>query len=51
MVELVGFEQAIVKVAYSWFNRLCALRYMELHECLDHGRRVLSRSRNGITGP
>lgn len=45
LVELVaqlGFEQSIDKVAYSWFNRLCAIRYMELHDYLDHGRRVLS---------
>ena len=28
-------------VAYSWFNRLCAIRYME-QGFLDHGRRVLS---------
>ena len=42
MVKQLGFEQAIDKVAYSWFNRLCALRYMELHDYLEHGRRVLS---------
>jgi len=28
--------------AYTWFNRLMALRYMELHGFLDHGYRVLS---------
>jgi len=28
------------KVAYTWFNRLAALRYMELHGYLDHGYRV-----------
>jgi len=41
-VEQLGFEQTIEKVAYSWFNRLCAIRYMELHDYLGHGRRVLS---------
>jgi type II restriction/modification system DNA methylase subunit YeeA len=41
-VELVGFNQAMEKAAYSWFNRLCALRYMELADYLGHGRRVLS---------
>jgi hypothetical protein len=30
------------QAAYSWFNRLCAIRYMEIHDFLDHGRRVLS---------
>lgn len=34
LVRQVGFEQAIDKVAYSWFNRLCAIRYMELHDYL-----------------
>ena len=41
-VEQFGFTQTIEQVAYSWFNRLCAIRYMELHDYLDHGRRVLS---------
>lgn len=30
-------------MAYTWFNRLVALRFMELHDgYLDHGYRVLS---------
>ena len=29
-------------VAYTWFNRFLAIRYMELHHFLDHGCRVLS---------
>jgi type II restriction/modification system DNA methylase subunit YeeA len=37
-----GFEQTMEQVAYSWFNRLIAIRYMELHDYLGHGRRVLS---------
>ena len=42
MVEQMGFAQAMEQAAYSWFNRLCAIRYMEIHDFLDHGRRVLS---------
>lgn len=42
LVEKFGYAQAIDKVAYSWFNRLCAIRYMELHDYLGHGYRVLS---------
>ncbi len=38
----LGFEQAMEQAAYSWFNRLCAIRFMELKGYLDHGRRVLS---------
>ena len=41
-VEQMGFAQAMELAAYSWFNRLCAIRYMELKDYLDHGRRVLS---------
>jgi type II restriction/modification system DNA methylase subunit YeeA len=41
-IQQLGFTQVIEQVAYSWFNRLCALRYMELKDYLEHGRRVLS---------
>ena len=37
-----GFDQVMEKVAYTWFNRLVAIRFMELHGYLDHGYRVLS---------
>ena len=49
MVEQMGFTQAMEQAAYSWFNRLCAIRYMEIHDFLDHGRRVLSAA-NGEAG-
>jgi hypothetical protein len=42
VVEQMGFAQAMEQAAYNWFNRLCAIRYMEVHSYLDHGRRVLS---------
>lgn len=41
-IEQQGFAQTMEQAAYSWFNRLCALRYMEIKGHLDHGRRVLS---------
>ena len=37
-----GFEQVMEKMAYTWFNRFAAIRYMELHGYLEHGYRVLS---------
>jgi hypothetical protein len=37
-----GFEAVMEAVAYTWFNRLLAIRYMELHGVLDHSYRVLS---------
>src|SRR5690554_8095115 len=38
-VQAQGFDQVMEHIAYSWFNRLCAIRYMELKGFLDHGRR------------
>ena len=43
-----GFAQTMEEVAYTWFNRFAALRYMELHELLDHGHRVLSSRDGGL---
>jgi type II restriction/modification system DNA methylase subunit YeeA len=42
-----GFEQVVEAVAYTWFNRFAALRYMELHDYLCHGYRVLSSTAAG----
>ncbi|MBE8233359.1 MAG: BREX-1 system adenine-specific DNA-methyltransferase PglX [Endozoicomonadaceae bacterium] len=36
------FDSVMDLVASTWFNRLCAIRFMELKEYLDHGFRVLS---------
>ncbi|MGC4033259.1 MAG: BREX-1 system adenine-specific DNA-methyltransferase PglX [Tepidisphaeraceae bacterium] len=41
-VERSGFEQTMEAMAYTWFNRFVAIRYMELHGYLNHGYRVLS---------
>jgi hypothetical protein len=46
LVEQHGFAQTMEQAAYSWFNRLCAIRYMEIKGFLDHGRRVLSHPEN-----
>lgn len=43
-----GFDQTVDSVAYTWFNRIAALRYMELHDYLDHGWRVLSSRDGGL---
>ncbi len=41
-IRVEGFEQTMEAMAYTWFNRFAAIRYMELHGYLDHGYRVLS---------
>ena len=43
-----GFAQTVEAVAYTWFNRFAALRYMEIHDYLDHGYRVLSSREGGL---
>ncbi|MFP3983856.1 MAG: BREX-1 system adenine-specific DNA-methyltransferase PglX [Desulfurivibrionaceae bacterium] len=40
-IEKNGFEMTMRAAAYTWFNRLVAIRYMELHDFLGHGFRVL----------
>jgi hypothetical protein len=42
-----GYFSTLEAIAYTWFNRLAALRYMELHDYLGHGRRVLSNPEGG----
>ena len=41
-VHSKGFDSLIDEVAYTWFNRFVALRFMELHNYFPHGFRVLS---------
>lgn len=45
-----GFAQTMEAVAYTWFNRFLAIRYMEVHDYFDHGCRVLSNP-NGHSEP
>ena len=37
-----GFEQAVEEVAYTWFNRFVALRFMEVNDYLPTHVRVFS---------
>ena len=41
-IRLHGFDATLEAIAYTWFNRFAALRYMEIHGYLSHGQRVLS---------
>lgn len=49
LVQREGFELTMRKVAYTWFNRFMALRFMELHGYFDHGFRVLSHPSGSST--
>lgn len=48
MVAQNGFRNVIEEFAYTWFNRLVALRFMEVHDYLPHGFRVLSNRSGGV---
>ncbi len=46
-----GFEQVVEEVAYTWFNRIIALRFMEVNGYIPTGVRVLSSAEPGKTEP
>lgn len=43
-LEQKGYKQLLEEVAYTWFNRIIAIRYMEVHEYLPEKVNVLSSS-------
>ena len=43
-----GFEQAVEDVAYTWFNRFIALRFMEVNDYLPTHVRVFSDASGGF---
>ena len=46
-----AFENVIEEVAYTWFNRLIAIRFMEVNEYLPSGVRVLSSENSAKLEP
>lgn len=46
-----GYNQVVEEVAYTWFNRLIALRYMEVNDYLPLGIRILSSEIKEKTEP
>lgn len=51
LIELKGYDNVIEEVAYTWFNRLIAIRYMEVHNYLPSKVRVLSSENIGKVDP
>lgn len=39
-----NFEHVVEEFAYTWFNRIIAIRFMEVHDYFDHGFKVLTSS-------
>ena len=50
-IESRGFEAVIEEVAYTWFNRICAIRFMEVNDYLPNRVRVLSSEKEGKMEP
>ncbi|GGE54790.1 BREX-1 system adenine-specific DNA-methyltransferase PglX [Priestia taiwanensis] len=50
-IEIKGYDNVIEEVAYTWFNRLIAIRYMEVHNYLPSKIRVLSSETKGKVDP
>ena len=46
-----AFEYVVEEVAYTWFNRLIAIRFMEVNGYLPSGVRVLSSELSGKNEP
>ncbi|WP_089609890.1 BREX-1 system adenine-specific DNA-methyltransferase PglX [Dehalobacterium formicoaceticum] len=51
IIQAKGFDQVMEEVAYTWFNRFIALRFMEVNDYLPTGVRVLSSTESGKTEP
>lgn len=50
-IREIGFKNVVEEVAYTWFNRLIALRFMEVNNYLPTKVRVLSSSEPGNPEP
>lgn len=48
LIQTDGYKQVVEEFAYTWFNRIVALRFMEVHDFLPHGFRVLSNRTGGF---
>lgn len=48
LIKSKGYKNVIEEFSYTWFNRFVALRFMEVHDFLGHGFRVLSNRSGGV---
>lgn len=47
-IQVKGYDQVMEEVAYTWFNRFIALRYMEVNNYLPSHIRVFSNSQGAF---
>ncbi|MFD1067999.1 BREX-1 system adenine-specific DNA-methyltransferase PglX [Oceanobacillus locisalsi] len=50
-IEQKGYGQVMEEVAYTWFNRFIALRFMEVNDYLPTGVRIFSSIESGKMEP
>ena len=50
-IEECGYTHFLEEMAYTWFNRFAAIRYMELHDYLPSRVRMLSCTADGSFRP
>ena len=50
-IESRGFDVVMEEVAFTWFNRICAIRFMEVNDYLPTRVRVLSSLKKGKNEP
>ena len=50
-IESRGFDAVMETVAYTWFNRICAIRFMEVNDYIPNRVRVLSSEKEGKLEP
>lgn len=50
-IKSKGYDEIVEEVAYTWFNRICAIRFMEVNDYLPTRVRVLSSEKKGKNEP
>lgn len=50
-IKEIGYKQVVEEVAYTWFNRFTALRFMEVNHYIPSKVRVLSSSNSDSSEP
>ena len=50
-VKKDGFKDVMEEIAYTWFNRIIAIRFMEVNDYLPSRLRVLSSDKKGKREP
>lgn len=50
-VKNKGYDNVVEEVAYTWFNRIIAIRFMEVNDYIPTRTRVLSSETKGKTEP